>query len=1100
MKFGLMFFAASEDSLGADKYRLIVESARFADRTGFSSVWVPERHFTSFGGLYPNPAVLHAALSTCTSTIRLNAGSVVAPLHHPVRIAEEWSVVDNLSNGRVGISFASGWNPNDFVFHPERYADRYEHLFATMDAVKALWRGEPYTGMNGAGQPCSVTIFPRPVQPELPVWMTVAGNPENFERAGASGANLLTHLLDQDEQVLAARIKIYRDARAAAGFDPATGEVSLMVHTLVGADAATVREQARRPYCEYIKANIGLFKGLAQSRGRDADLSSMSAADLDEFVNFLYDRFAASRGLIGTPESCAPLVSRLARAGVTELACLLDFGPATDLILSSLTHLATLKDQERSTGTQAAASSRTAAKAFDHAIVQQRCTHEMSGTEFHARLGRHGIQIDGLFQPDATIWRRDGEALARIALADSGSEYHVHPASLDACCRVLAAAIPGFESDQAATFLPTGFKSCDVRAALAGSVWVHAAIARGQADSSAFTGDVRVYGADGRSLAAIGGIGLAPVEHRSDAIDVSGLLYERVWRPSSATPAPPDGVKGRWALVADRGGVADELSKLMAAHGAEFADATAPSLRGIIYLRGLDADAGMDADTPTLESAVNGGVHDLLALAQTSGTTPIWIVTRGAVMGSGLAQAPLWGFGRGLAVERPGSLGALVDLDPALPPGESGRHLLGVLAGNRDEDMVAFQGRERFVPRLTRLKTEGHATPLALSAAGTVLITGGTGGLGLRLAEWLASRGARHLIVSSRRGPAAAALAQIERLRSSGTSVLVLNADVADETAFARELDRSRNDQPPITGVFHLAGVLDDGRIETQTRERFSAVMRAKVQGAWNLHRLTRGDALKHFVLFSSVSSLMPAPGQASYAAANAFLDGLAACRRAQGLPAITVNWGPWSGAGHATTEYGGQAHERLASLGIGSISLEQGFRSLEVLIAEDRTQAVAVAVDWPRLVQADPVAARLALLAEVVPAGGPARDDRSHQPSELLDAMRALPADERRPYILGYLSDMVIAALKLRTDEPLDPRQRLFDVGLDSIMALELKDRLERASGVKLSATLLFVHPTLESLASYFLSEIVGDAAVSQSEDELTEMLLREIDVSRGA
>src|SRR3954468_15119817 len=122
MKFGLMFFAASEDSLGADKYRLIVESAQFADRTGFSSVWVPERHFTNFGGLYPNPAVLHAALAMRTSTIRLQAGSVVAPLHHPLRIAEEWSVVDNLSNGRVGISFASGWNPDDFVFFPDRYA------------------------------------------------------------------------------------------------------------------------------------------------------------------------------------------------------------------------------------------------------------------------------------------------------------------------------------------------------------------------------------------------------------------------------------------------------------------------------------------------------------------------------------------------------------------------------------------------------------------------------------------------------------------------------------------------------------------------------------------------------------------------------------------------------------------------------------------------------------------------------------------------------------------------------------------------------------------------------------------------------------------
>ncbi len=208
MHFGLMFFAASEDSLGAEKYRLVVDSARFGDREGFSSVWVPERHFTAFGGLYPNPAVLHAGLATCTSRIRLNAGSVVAPLHHPLRIAEEWAVVDNLSNGRVGVSFASGWNPDDFMFAPDRYADRHEQMVGAMQTVQRLWRGEAFEGTNGAGQPARVKVFPRPVQPELPVWMTVAGNPRNFERAGELGANLLTHLLDQDEEVLASRIAL----------------------------------------------------------------------------------------------------------------------------------------------------------------------------------------------------------------------------------------------------------------------------------------------------------------------------------------------------------------------------------------------------------------------------------------------------------------------------------------------------------------------------------------------------------------------------------------------------------------------------------------------------------------------------------------------------------------------------------------------------------------------------------------------------------------------------------------------------------------------------------------------------------------------------
>ena len=272
---------------------------------------------------------------------------------------------------------------------------------------------------------------------------TVAGIPRNFERAGASGAHLLTHLLDQDEAGLAGRIALYRNARAAAGFDPSTGMVSLMIHTLVGADAETVREQARAPYCNYIKANMGLFKGLEQSRGRDVDLSSMSEADLDEFVNFLYERFAASRGLIGTPESCAPLVERLEAIGVDELACLLDFGPHVDLILENLPHLNRLKEQHESTAV-ATGLRPSALKDFDRQEVLARCTDELTGDQFLGALGARGIAIDGAYRPAATIWRRDGEAMARLSLTVTGDTYGIHPASLDACGRTLAAALPGF--------------------------------------------------------------------------------------------------------------------------------------------------------------------------------------------------------------------------------------------------------------------------------------------------------------------------------------------------------------------------------------------------------------------------------------------------------------------------------------------------------------------------------------------------------------------------------------------------------------------------------------------------------------------------------
>src|SRR5687768_15291643 len=183
LQFGLMFFGG-DDSLGGDKYRLLIEAARFADSHGFSCIWLPERHFINFGCLYPNPAVLHAALARETTRIRLRAGSVVMPLQNPIRVAEEWAVVDVLSGGRVDLSFASGWHPDDFALAPEKYADRKGEMLRGIEAVRQLWRGEPIGATSGNGQQIEIRTYPSPLQPKLNVWLTAAGNPETFEKAG----------------------------------------------------------------------------------------------------------------------------------------------------------------------------------------------------------------------------------------------------------------------------------------------------------------------------------------------------------------------------------------------------------------------------------------------------------------------------------------------------------------------------------------------------------------------------------------------------------------------------------------------------------------------------------------------------------------------------------------------------------------------------------------------------------------------------------------------------------------------------------------------------------------------------------------------------
>lgn len=345
VQLGLMFFGDQEYALGDDKYRLVLECAKFADRQGLDAIWLPERHFTKFGCLFPSPAVLHAALARETCRVRLRAGSIVMPLHHAVRVAEEWSVVDNLSGGRVDLSFASGWHADDFALWPDRYPSRKEEMFRGIKLVQKLWRGERIRLINGAGDPVDVRVYPTPVQKDVSIWLTAATSRETFQRAGEMGANVLTHLFDQRIDELAKRIDIYREARRQHGWNPDEGKVTVTLHTFIGPTLDDVRREAQAPYCQYLKSNFSLLKGLAVSRGVDVDVSQLDDSQLDQLLAYLFDKFLGDRSLLGTPQTCAKLIGQLAEVGVNEVACLLDFGIPTDKILDHLPQLAALNRQ-----------------------------------------------------------------------------------------------------------------------------------------------------------------------------------------------------------------------------------------------------------------------------------------------------------------------------------------------------------------------------------------------------------------------------------------------------------------------------------------------------------------------------------------------------------------------------------------------------------------------------------------------------------------------------------------------------------------------------------------------------------------------------------
>jgi natural product biosynthesis luciferase-like monooxygenase protein len=361
--FGVYFFGDYPDAASArqgtepapprpaDSYERIVETARFADEHGFSSLWIPERHFHSFGGLFPNPSVLAAALARETSRIRLNAGSVVLPLHDPVRVAEEWSVVDNLSGGRVGIGCATGWHAQDFALHPDRFTDRKEIGLAHLDDVRTLWAGGTLRRATGDGAETDVRIHPAPVQDMPPMFLATSGRRDSYEEAARRDLGIVTNLMNQTVAELAENIAAYREARVKHGLDPDAGRVTVLLHTYLGDDHATARAQALEPMSRYLRSSLQMRSAAGALGAGPQDVATARDEDLDHLFRRAYDRYCDERALIGTVDTCSPVVDALREAGVDEIAALVDFGMPADLTRSGLDRLDTLRERHHPTTT-----------------------------------------------------------------------------------------------------------------------------------------------------------------------------------------------------------------------------------------------------------------------------------------------------------------------------------------------------------------------------------------------------------------------------------------------------------------------------------------------------------------------------------------------------------------------------------------------------------------------------------------------------------------------------------------------------------------------------------------------------------------------------
>ncbi|MDR7132766.1 natural product biosynthesis luciferase-like monooxygenase protein/non-ribosomal peptide synthase protein (TIGR01720 family) [Algoriphagus sp. 4150] len=349
LDFSLFYFSSQPEGNTA-KYDFLKESAIYADKHDFSALWIPERHFHEFGGIFPNPSVLAAGVSTLTNRIEIRSGSVVLPLHDVIRVAEEWSMVDNLSNGRVAMSIAAGWHSNDFILNPGNFHDRHEIMYQQIQELQTLWQGGSIKRVNGVNSEIDIKIYPRPVNDKLTIYITSAGNPETFISAGKIGANILTHLLGQDIGDLEKKIALYKQSLKENGFSLDKAKIALMVHTYIGTDLVAVKETAKEPFKSYLRSSVGLLQGLAKDL--QLTISNLTDQEYDQLLDFAFERYWSSAALLGTSDSCKDLLSAISRIGVTEIACLIDFGIENNKVLNGLNHLNALRIQyQRKTDT-----------------------------------------------------------------------------------------------------------------------------------------------------------------------------------------------------------------------------------------------------------------------------------------------------------------------------------------------------------------------------------------------------------------------------------------------------------------------------------------------------------------------------------------------------------------------------------------------------------------------------------------------------------------------------------------------------------------------------------------------------------------------------
>lgn len=754
--------------------------------------------------------------------------------------------------------------------------------------------------------------------------------------------------------------------------------------------------------------------------------------------------------------------------------------------------------------------------------IETRCAEMVEHAAHYTRMDARGLNYGPAFRGVQYLRKGDGEILGRVSLPESTllniTGYQVHPALLDACLQAASWTLETRIGN--AAIVPKEFIGLRYHARPSRQGWVHGRFL-GTTEDGALSIGIVVYDDDGRVLIEIGEMRVAAVEGRNlpapDPFD--DWLYQLAWRAKDLAANPPTDTRagGSWLVFGDSQGVGRAVANVLrkrgqtcveaiaatsygrAASGEYHLDPTDPNhlrqmlgeafgstrvCKGVLHALSLDSTP-WDKTTPeSLSIDLRRNCMSVVRLTQallTQGWRDLprlYMLTRGVhsidptERSIGVSQAPLWGLGRTIALEHPSFECTRIDL-PASSTNIDVENVGNELLSSNTEDQIALRSSGRFVARLVRDTINAiPARDFKFHADRTYLITGGLGGLGLEIANWMVQQGVRHLMLVGRNAPNARAADVIQSMTQAGANVRIAQADISQRQGVIDVLATQKHEMPPLAGIIHAAAVLEDRTLLDVSEEEFMRVMQAKVFGALHLHALTEGQQLDFFVAYSSVAGVLGSPGQGNYAAANAFLDAFSRARVAAGLPATSIAWGPFTDVGFAAAR--DDRGKRLAGRGIEGISPADGNAILEKLLIHPRAEVAAVRLSVRQWQEVLPQAASLPMLAELRTeiANPDAARDGAQSFRRLLESTEA---SRRGSLIQAFTVEQLGKILRLDPSR-IDSLATFASLGVDSLTSLELRNRLQTSLGLDLQATLLFTYPTIDKLVTHIIGKLAFD------------------------